>query len=97
MANRHGVDSKPNRELTKNVLRGRSCETCERVRANHWNNRDNTRHCALSTKRPEAGVCSQWKMNRNDRFKKQWDHKTNVAKKRKEKREAKEEISTAVS
>jgi len=44
---------------------------------------------------PEHGVCSQWKMDQHTKFRKQWDHKIKVAKKRKEKREAKKEVATA--
>lgn len=92
MSKRHGVDSKPNRELTKNVLRSRTCETCGRHSSRFYSQ---SQHCELSTKMPEHGVCSQWKMDQHTKFRKQWDHKIKVAKKRKEKREAKKEVATA--
>ena len=90
MSKRRGVDSKPNRELTKNILRGRTCSTCHRL-----NNR-RVPHCEICAVRPKENVCSQWKMNNNARFRKQWEHKITVAKKRKSKKEAKKERVAAV-
>jgi len=47
-----------NKEITKNILRNRTCSTCSRLYEKAW--------CPLSDSEPEFGVCSQWEMKRSD-------------------------------
>jgi hypothetical protein len=69
-----------NRELTKNILRGRSCDSCDRRR------RSPIAWCDVSSSKPIHDVCSQWKMGWRERVEKERKHKINVKQKRKAKK-----------
>jgi len=80
-----------NNELTKNLLRGRKCKTCQRRQnsTTFHNHRNIHLFCELENSKPEFGVCSQWKMEWFDKHAKERKHIQKVAEKRKAKREAK--------
>jgi hypothetical protein len=73
-----------NRELTKNILRNRTCKTCERL-TGQWRGH-NKNWCVLTDSKPELDVCSQWKMKWHDKHAKNQRHKQKIVKKRKAKR-----------
>ena len=85
-----------NRELTKNILRDRTCETCQRGNSYSARAGRNSTFCEINTNKPEFDVCSQWKMKWSDRNTKNWRHKLKIAEKRKAKREAKTKAENPV-
>jgi len=76
-----------NRELTKSILRNRTCRTCERL-TGRWKGHSRN-WCVFSDSEPEFDVCSQWKMKWHDRHAKSQKHKQKVAERRKAKRASK--------